>query len=405
VHIAIFTRQVTNYHHVRFVAAARRFAACDVLSMANQGKFAQVLSQQREQGYVVHRLYKDTPAYLAAAADGSLEALVFRQLDSIGPDVVAIPGWASPESFAGMKWAKRRGARLVLMSDSQAHDAPRTSLRERIKARIVGRCDAALVAGTPHRDYVVALGMPADRVFLAYDVVDNEHFYAGADAARAEPADHRARLGLPARYILASARFVPKKNLQRLIEAYAVASARVDRPPRLLIAGDGEQRPALEAQVAALGLEGVVLLPGFFGFTDLPALYGLSEGFVHVPTSEQWGLVVNEAAASSLPMVLSRACGAASELMQEGEGGWLADAGNAGAIADALERLMTLTPDQRSRMGAANCARVAHWSPDDFADGLKAAAVAAQKTPAAPLRFFDLALLRALGRHPIETVA
>ena len=401
--IAILTRQVTNYHHVRFAAAGQRFASCDVISMANQGKFAQVLSRERESGYVAHRLYAGTDAYRKAAADGELQKEVARTLDAIAPDVVAIPGWASPESFAGLKWVKRRRARAILMSDSQAHDAARNSLREGIKARIIRLFDAALVAGSPHRRYVVQLGMPPDRVFLGYDVVDNKHFVAGADSARAH--QHRERLGLPERYIFASARFIPKKNLVRLIRGYAEAISQLADAPALFIAGDGEGRGELEALVKSLSLQGRVHLPGFFSFDDIPALYGLAEAFAHVPTSEQWGLVVNEAAASGLPMLLSRGCGAASELLEEGVGGWLVQAEDVDAIAEVLRRLMVLAPEQRMRMGAANRARVlASWGPDDFARSLRFAAEAAQAHPIVSLNPLDRALIYTIGRRPIEAV-
>ena len=402
--IAIITRQITNYHHARFEAAAQLFEACSVLSMANQGKFSQVLYREEAKAYEVHRIYPDMETYLAAAGSGELYLKMMQCLNEVGPDVVAVPGWASPECFAGIKWAKRHGARVVLMSDSQAHDAQRSAIRERIKARVVSRCDAALVAGTPHLKYVVQLGMNEDRVFLGYDVVNNNHFTVGAEMARSMPYRYRVQLGLPDRYIMASARFVPKKNLHRLVQAYAGAVSQSADSPDLLIIGDGEGRGSLENLVNSLGLQGRISMPGFFEYADLPAVYGLAEAFVHVPMSEQWGLVVNEAAASSLPLLLSRACGAASELLEEERGGWLVDAGELGSIQHGLVCLISSSAENLRQMGAHNGVQVREWGPERFANSLKAAATAAQIGPPTPLNFIDHILFKAIGYRPIEKV-
>jgi len=67
----------------------------------------------------------------------------------------------------------------------------------------------------------VTLGMAEGRIFAGYDVVDNEFFANKADEVRRNPGASRERLNLPINYFLASARFLPKKNLVRLLEAYA----------------------------------------------------------------------------------------------------------------------------------------------------------------------------------------
>ncbi|NJL07916.1 MAG: glycosyltransferase, partial [Methylacidiphilales bacterium] len=314
-------------------------------------------------------------------------------------DVVCVPGWSDSAALQAIAWARRAGKRVVVMSDSQAVDFPRTWWREAIKSRLVRACDAALVAGRLHRDYVASLGMPADRVFLGYDAVDNAHFERGAAEARAEGATARARLGLPGRYLLASARFIPKKNLPRMIEAYAAARAGLADPPDLVLLGDGPERPAVEAAIARTGTGSCVHLPGFRSYDLLPAFYGLADGFVHVSTSEQWGLVVNEAAAAGLPLVVSRPCGATSELVRDGENGFVVDPDSVDDIAHALRRLMGLPPEARAAMGEASRRIVADWGPERFASGLMAACEAARAQPARDLMPWDAALIAMLSRR------
>lgn len=399
------SRQVTSYHHARFKAAAHEFDRVDILSLANQGKFAEILSQQREEGYTLHRLFPDMNSYRHAAAEGAVASEVTCQLDHLNPDVVAIAGWASAESYSALIWAKSRERGIVVLSDTQAHDAKRNKMRDLIKGRIVRLCDAGLAAGRTHRDYLVQLGLPAESIRLGYDAVDNAHFATGAMAARTSEAECRARLNLPENYIVASARFIPKKNLTGLLNAYARARQGLVSAPDLLIAGDGEQRPILEAAARSLGFSGHVHLPGFFGYEDMPAVYGLSQGFVHVPLSEQWGLVVNEAAACGQPMILSKECGAASELLQEDRNGWRVEATNGNGLAAALRAMMSISKDQRAEMGASSRSIVADWGPERFARELAHAARLAEASRKEPFSLFDRLIVRYLSRKVIETVA
>jgi len=140
----------------------------------------------------------------------------------------------------------------------------------------------ALVAAGPHGDYASHLGIPYDRVFFGYDAVDNDYFTARAEHARRNASELRAVHRLPQRYLLASGRFIEKKNFPRLIEAFARALAADDRGHHLVILGDGPERPMIERAVERHGLKDRVHLPGFRSYEVLPHFYGLAEGFAHV---------------------------------------------------------------------------------------------------------------------------
>ena len=404
-HLALVCRQIGHYHDARFRAARERFDAFSVVSAANEGGFAEFLARDTG-GYPVSRLFPDREKFRSAVAHGEMPGAVGRALDRIGPDVVAVSGWAAPEALSAIGWARRNRAGVVLMSESQSFDAGRRStVKEYLKGRIVRQCDAALVGGPSHRDYVVELGLPPSKVRLGYNAIGNEHFSRGADAARAEGQALRARLGLPDRYILASARFIAKKNLPALVEAYGRALALVGEGPDLVILGDGAERAAVEAAIAAQGLQARVHLPGFRGYDVLPAFYGLAEAFVHVSRVEQWGLVVNEAMAAGLPVIVSRPCGAAV-LVRERANGWLVDAFDVGAMAETLAGLFRLDPGEREKMGQASRQIVADWGPERFGEALRAAAeIAGSRPPRRPLAPWDAALLNRLSRMVIEDVA
>ncbi|WP_420394287.1 glycosyltransferase [Acuticoccus sp.] len=402
-HLAILTQQVSHYHAARFRAAHEAFRRITVLSVRNAADFAQLLAGPGVPS--VTRVCEGEADYAGALADGTLTERVGAALGRCRPDVVAVAGWSFAESLAAIVWAKRHGSAVVMMSDSQAHDGPRSGWRERVKSRVVRCADAALVAGAPHRAYAAALGLDAERIFLGYDAVDNAHFAGGADAARAHAPATRAAEELPGRYLLASGRFVAKKNLCGLIDAFAAALAQGDTGHDLLVLGDGPERTALEAAVARHGLGARVHLPGFRDYNSLPAIYGLADAFVHVARAEQWGLVISEAAAAGVPLIVSRPCGAADALVRPGLNGWLVDPHDGAGVAAALAASMALPAASRAAMGAASRTIAADWGPERYADGLKRAVAAALAAPRRRLGPLDTVLLRALSRKRIAKVA
>ena len=305
---------------------------------------------------------------LEAARDGagridpaSLEAA----LDRAEPEGVFINGWADRGALSALRWCLRRNVPAVLLSDSQRHDEQRVWWKEWIKRRVVAGCDAALVAGQRHADYLRWLGFGDKPVALGYDVVDNDHFARGAAAVRRLPGA-RGRRDLPAHYFLCVSRFVAKKNLLVLLRAFAVYSRQAGEAGwALVLLGDGELRNHLEALIAREGLEHKVHLPGFLQYDDLPVYYGLASAFVLASTSDQWGLSVNEAMAAGLPVLVSRVCGCVPELIEDGSNGRTFDPRDEAALAREFARLADPACDLGA-MGEASRRIIGRWSLERF---------------------------------------
>jgi glycosyltransferase involved in cell wall biosynthesis len=399
--VAIFTQQVSHYHAARYRAAAREFGKVRILSVLNAADFSEFLSGESQELDVV-RVFAGEAAYAQAARSGELWRRIHAELDAFRPEAVAIAGWSTPESLAAIAWARSNGSRVVVMSESQEHDVPRSTFREALKRRVVSACDAALVGAAAHADYAVRLGIPRERVFLGYDAVDNEHFSRRSDAARSRPAEARSAHGLPERYLLASGRFMKKKNFGGLIAAYGLAIAQNDSGHDLVILGDGPEAANLRQAAASTGMGARIHLPGFRGYEALPDYYGLADGFAHVATTEQWGLVVNEAAAAGLPLVVSRSTGAAA-LVHEGRNGFLVDPDPAD-IARGLGLLMSASRERVAQLGAESRRIVDEWGPDRFASALGEACACALRQPARRLSMPDRAILRTMARARISAV-
>ncbi|HMV85720.1 MAG TPA: glycosyltransferase family 4 protein [Blastocatellia bacterium] len=321
---------------------------------------------------------------------GKVRERMRATLDGLQPDVVVVPGWSDSGALAALKWCISRQVPAVIMSETTAWDFTRRAVREWVKRGILRLCSSALVGGQAHSEYLVQLGMPAERVFLGYDAIDNEYFIHEAEAIRSDAVSIRRRHDLPEHYFLASARFIEQKNLHRLFGAYAryrqLCREAFKKPWDLVLLGDGELQGALSALRTALGLNEFIHMPGFKQYPELPVFYGLAGAFVHVSVTEPWGLVVNEAMASGLPVLVSDRCGCARDLVRNGRNGFTFNPYDEEYLAGRLLLVSELETEQRAAMGIAGQEIIGQWGPERFADGLVEAVDAAMTafSPAVP---------------------
>lgn len=276
---------------------------------------------------------------LDAAPRADVAAGLDRILERVKPDVLAIAGYGDPSMRHAARWARRRGTRTIMMSDSQFRDWPRRAWREWMKKRWVSRhFDAAFVSGASAAFYAESLGIPSHRIWRGYDVVDNEYFTTRAAAVRADAARVRENLGLPELFFLFVGRFIPEKNLPRLMEAFGSAARHAAlRDWSLVMVGSGPLEEELRRQAAPLGAR--VRFLGFQQMEDLPSYYALASAVVLPSVSESWGLVVNEAMACGLPVILSGQCGCVADLVFPGVNGAVVDPQDPRSLADALIHL------------------------------------------------------------------
>ncbi|WP_394729420.1 glycosyltransferase [Altererythrobacter sp. GH1-8] len=402
--LMILTAQISPYHNARYVGVTRHFAETHIASSVNAGDFPEFLADSLGD-YAIHKLFNGKDGYASAVRTGELVSQITGLCATLQPDAIAVAGWIAPESLAALKYGRENGVPTIVMSESQVDDAPRPLLREAIKKRLVSQFDAALVGGPSHAHYVATLGIPSDRIHLGYNAVDNAYFEGRATLARANSDKLRGEHGLPERYILASARFIRKKNLTNLVVAYADARQKMKMPPDLVILGDGPEHSEIQKAIHRSGVADCVHMPGFRGYDVLPAYYALAEGFLHVSTFEQWGLVINEAMASRVPVIASHTCGAARTVISDGVNGLLTDV-DVSAISNAILRLFEMPQESRDAMALAGMFAIQEWGPERFGSGMRAAVRSAAEAPRrGPIAPWDRALLSYLQNKTIETVS
>jgi glycosyltransferase involved in cell wall biosynthesis len=387
--VAVVFHHIGPYHHARLNAAADRVSVTGI-EWSAKGYDAWGAAEAPARYHKIS-LFSEAAEHYPASRQ---RREAFRwALEQAKPDVVAVNGWNNFGSLAAANCCVARGIPMVVMSESARQDEPRIWWKEMIKRRIVDLYSAALVGGQRHIDYLVELGMPRERIFTGYDVVDNHYFARRAAEIRNShlrrgyggqaASEIRNKHGLPESYFLASARFIPKKNLPSLIRAYAEYRGRLKgtgvtdpgynrgAPWDLVLLGDGPLRDALNSQLSTLNLHAHVHLPGFKQYDELPVYYALAKAFVHASTTEQWGLVVNEAIASGLPVIVSDRCGCVPELVNGN--GFTFDPFDQQKLVARLLQMASLSDDERKSLSDASYRISANFAPERFGEGLEQA--------------------------------
>ena len=293
---------------------------------------------------------------------------VYSLLDHLKPDIIFAPATPFPSGMAAAKYRLENNSRSILMDDAWEHSDRRGELVRWVKKYIHKNIDGAFIPAPSHVSYFKRMGFERERMVFGVDVVDNAYFAARAAAARAKGDLLRARLGLPRSYFLFVGRMLRVKGISTLLHAYQ-KYARNSSPNEwgLVCVGEGEEMMKLEDAARDLPALKVV---GIKTGEELCEYYGLASALIMPSDTETWGLVVNEAMASGLPVIVSRGCGCASTLVAEGTNGWSFEAGNATMLAEWMERLSALPAAEACAMGEESCRRINGWSLDTFADGV-----------------------------------
>lgn len=285
---------------------------------------------------------------------------VWRELRRSQPDCVVVSGWSTFPAQAAVVWCRARRIPYVLVVESHDRD-PRPGWRRVIKGaavpRLVRGAAGVLVTGSLARESMLARGARPEDVGVFANTVDVPRLVALADALADRRPELRRSFGLAAGdvAVLCAARLAPEKGLDILVDALARLG---DGRLVLLLAGEGPERRALERRAADRGVRAV--LTGELPPARLAEAYVAADVFALLSLHEPWAVVVNEAAACGLPLVLSERVGAAHDLLRSGMNGELVAAGDVDAAARAIGRLAA-DDEARRQAGRRSRALVESW--------------------------------------------
>ena len=292
---------------------------------------------------------------------------LWRKLNKLQPRVLLVPGYTTAPARAAGLWGRLHGVRTLLMSESNADDHRRRWWTEAAKRRLVKSLfGGAVVGGKRAREYMEFLGLGGAIVATGYDAVDNDFFSHGADQAR--------RSGRPAAlsnsYFLYVGRMAPEKNLDTLIEGFA-AYRKIGGAWSLMLVGDGPLSAKLREKAVRLGCSDSVWFAGHKNAAELVPYYAHAGCFVLPSIREPWGLVVNEAMAAGLPVIVSSRCGCADDLVEDDANGFLVNPEDISALGALLSRVSAMPQSTLAAMGKRSREIVGKYSPEKFASEVR----------------------------------
>jgi glycosyltransferase involved in cell wall biosynthesis len=198
------------------------------------------------------------------------------------------------------------------------------------------RAERILTVSQASKDDILHfLGVPASKVEVIYNALDER---LAAEPTAEEVARVRERYQLTSPFILYAGNIKPHKNVDRLIEAYSILRRRGVDGVKLLIIGDEISKyPNLRRLVHRFQLHKHVRFLGFVPDAMLAVLYRLAGVFVFPSLHEGFGLPPLEAMAAGTPVITSNVSSLPEVV---GEAAILIDPMDAGAIADAMARVL-----------------------------------------------------------------
>jgi glycosyltransferase involved in cell wall biosynthesis len=297
---------------------------------------------------------------------------IARTLRATRPDVVVVSGWSTFAAQGAIAWS--RAHRVPYIVHVESHDLePRARWRRVVKGAIVpgilrGAANV-LVVGSAARESVITRGVAPERVRVLANTVDVPTWVRRAQELRARRSEIRAEGGFTDEdiVVLCVARLVPDKGIDTLARALAATG---DKRLFLQVAGQGPESERLLRLCSELGLRADI--GGDMAEKDLAQHYVGADVFALLSRHEPWGVVVNEAAASGLPLLLSDHVGAGRDLLVEGENGFVVPADDVEAAAAALERLAD-DPALRGAMGSRSQEVVRDWGYEPSVENFLAA--------------------------------
>lgn len=292
-------------------------------------------------------------------------------------------GYNQPDIIA-LSWLLRLwGVRLVMGSDSKFDDMPRRAWFEMLKSIVLAPYQAAIVGASRQRAYFRFLGFKRRPILPGYDTIGVARVQAMAGSQLA-PAG-AAFADRPFVYV---GRFVDKKNLIELIDAFAQYSSIAGKSARrLVLIGSGPAEAEIKARADGHGVSALIEFPGFLPPPEVARQLADGLALILPSLEEQWGLVVNEALALGLPVIASSAVGSCDVLVRNLVNGYVVEPGQSENLAQAL--LAMAGEESRWRdMAAASKARAWLGDAEMLADAIELLIDPGKPEPAARIEEF-----------------
>ena len=265
-------------------------------------------------------------------------------------DLVLIYDYTTIESRKLIAKCKKKKVPYVINCDGVILPHKKKFLKDIVKRWLLSKAAAYMASGEHAKEYFLRYGAKEEKVYIHHFSTLHEHDILSTPIIGEEKIALRKKLGLPVdkKIAIAVGRFIPLKRYDYLIREWK----RVDEECCLLLIGGGEEFGKYQSIIQEQGVKNVII-ESFHPSEELYEYYKASDVFIHPTSYDVWGLVVNEAMAKGLPVIVSDTCVAGLELIQEGENGYLFPMGQESIAIEKL--LKVLSDDNLKQAMSAGC--------------------------------------------------
>lgn len=328
-----------------------------IVEIAGKGspyEFAQ--SNDRHEAIMWHVLFPENE--ISEVTNNDIQCAISNLLDELNPDVLFASALAFPSGAGALKWKRKTERPIVIFDDARPVDVVRPWWVNLLKIIFYRNVDAIVCPAPSHAKGFTKWGLKKEKIFFGVDVIDNDFFKKKEDSILSGKSD-----------ILAIGRQVEKKNWLGLLKAFILFKQnKPESKLNLVFIGDG---PIHEQLVLTAENREDIIFHTFIQQTDLVNYYHSAKGLV-LPSfyGETWGLVVNEALAAGLPVLVSNECGCAETLVKDSVNGWLFNPHDLNSIVQAISKLDDLSDSKLEQFSNESIKIISEWGLSRFTQGI-----------------------------------
>jgi glycosyltransferase involved in cell wall biosynthesis len=255
---------------------------------------------------------------------------------------VLVLGYFHPLDRSAIRYAIEKKLKIIFRGETSDQARARSTfknlLRDTILRRFYRRCSSLLYLGEASRSHYLRLGCDEEDLIFSPYCVDDAAYQKDEESREQQRNSIRCELDIPSDsfVVLFSGKLSKRKGVDLVPEAVRLLPMELRQSVCWLILGDGELRGELET-LCAQDPQVRVRFAGFRNQLELSPYYHAADMLV-LPSrrEETWGLVVNEAMAHGLPVVVTDNVGCRADLVVPGLTGAVCSAGDAGTLAQGI---------------------------------------------------------------------
>lgn len=284
-------------------------------------------------------------------------------------DFVLISGYAGLVEFAAIMFCIITHKIFAIPSDTQYNDIknPIKAFLKRIYLGFIFKFAYGFPFGTRQVELFKSYGMKESNIYLMPMTIDVKSFNTQCMEIRKRKNEVKDSLGIKEEIVfLYVGRLTEVKNIDLLIDAF---SRLYNQSAALVIVGAGDKEQFLKQKVAELKLKSVYF-KGAKGIPELFKYYAVADVFVLPSSFEPWGLVVNEALACGIPVIVSHKVGASEDLVKDEYNGFIFKSGDEDELFSCMREL-AFNSHKRTLMGENSYNVIKDWTFDSYTEKLK----------------------------------